>query len=93
MTAETDQPSATRKTPPTNQTLAARARDLAARAGLESDDPHSAKRKAALCAAVLLGTTTSVTAARKCLGQIENALLRQAASDVIDQLAHKGETE
>jgi hypothetical protein len=75
-----------RKTPAGNEQLAARARDIAARAVLESDDPDHVVRKAALSAAVCLFTTSSITAARKALVQIEDEQLRQAAADIITQL-------
>jgi hypothetical protein len=66
-----------------NRLLAARARELADQA------PHgSLARKAALSAAVLLDETRSITAAGKLLGEIDPAI-RQAAAEVLGQLANE----
>jgi hypothetical protein len=64
-----------------NRILAARARDLAARA-----EPGTLARKAAGCASVALDTTNSVKSAQAALDVLWEDDVRQAALAVIDQL-------
>ena len=68
-----------------NRTLAARARDLADHASA-----GSLERKAAGCLAVALGTTSTVTAARKILGDIARADIRDRAAQMLAELADEG---
>ncbi|MGH3300356.1 MAG: hypothetical protein ACRDOK_01530 [Streptosporangiaceae bacterium] len=64
----------------TNRELADRARQLAERsAGLQ--------RRAALCASVALGTTGTVGAARNALADVLQGDVRDAAMDLVGQLA------
>jgi len=65
-----------------NRTLAARARDLA-----NSASAGSLERKAAGCLAVALGTTNTVTAARKVLSDITTADIRDRATQMLAELA------
>lgn len=67
-----------------NRTLAARARAVADAAPRGSTD-----RKAALSAAVLLGETRTVAAARKLLGEVADPAIRQAAGELLSQLANQ----
>ncbi len=67
-----------------NRQLAAGARDLADRA-----PRGSLERKACLSAAVLLDETRSVGSARKLLGEIADPGIRQAASEVLDDLGRE----
>jgi hypothetical protein len=71
-----------------NRTLAARAQDLASRA-----PAGSAQRKAAGCAAIALGETRTIPAARKILAGVGNADVRQAAVSLLDELAAAATTE
>jgi len=64
-----------------NRQLADRARDLAAQA-----PRGSLERKAAGCLAVALSTTGTVPAARKVLGMIETADIRDRAGQLLGEL-------
>jgi hypothetical protein len=64
-----------------NRLLAARARDLGTRAPRGSLD-----RKAALCAAVALDETRSLRAARLVLDDLDQADVRDAARQLLDDL-------
>ena len=66
-----------------NRQLAARARDIAARAPRPSLD-----RSAALCLAVCLATTGSVNAATRALGDVEQPEIRQAAAQLLARLVN-----
>ena len=68
-----------------NRQLAARARDLAARASA-----GSLERKAAGCLAVLLDQTRSATAARKLLGEIGQDNVRDRAGQLLGELLAQG---
>ena len=68
-----------------NRDLAAQARDLATLAVTE--------RRAALCLAACLDTTTSITAARKALSEIERADLRQRAGVILAKLVERSNTK
>jgi hypothetical protein len=68
-----------------NRRLAERARGLADQA------PHgSVDRPAALCAAVVLGTTTTASAARQALSLIDRADIRRRAREILAQLLSEG---
>jgi hypothetical protein len=69
-----------------NRQLAARARDLADHAA-----PGSTERRAAGCAAVALGTTSTTDAARRTLGHLWQADIRTAALAILDQLTNTEE--
>jgi hypothetical protein len=88
MTTTAEVPGAGRATAGTtgSRLLAARARDLAARAPAGSMD-----RKAAGCAAVARAESSTVQGARKVLGLLWQDDVRQAALDLIDQLAAEDE--
>jgi hypothetical protein len=64
-----------------NRQLAARARDLAGRAPSGSLD-----RRAALCVAVLLGTTKTAAGARQALSKIDQADIRTRAETLLGEL-------
>ena len=68
-----------------NRQLAARARDLAARA-----PRGSIECKAAGCLAVLLDATRSATAARKLLGEIGQDNVRDRAGQLLGELLAQG---
>jgi hypothetical protein len=64
-----------------NRQLAARARDLADRAAR-----GSLERRAAGVLAVALGTTRSAAAARKVLGDVDQAGIRDRAGEILAEL-------
>ncbi|HEY1914255.1 MAG TPA: hypothetical protein VGH27_01655 [Streptosporangiaceae bacterium] len=65
-----------------NRTLAARAREVARQA-----PRGSVERRSALCAVVALDDSRSVATARKVLAGLDDAAIRQAAIDLIGELA------
>jgi hypothetical protein len=65
-----------------NRLLAARASDLAGRA-----PRGSLECKAAGCAAIALGETRTIPAARRILADVGNGDVRAAALQLLDQLA------
>jgi hypothetical protein len=67
-----------------NRQLAERARDIALHA-----PAGTLTRRAAGCAAVALGTTNSLTAAREALGLVRLDDVRQAALQLLDHLAER----
>jgi hypothetical protein len=69
-----------------NRQLAARARDLAARATDTTD------RKAALCCAVAFDTTRTVMAARKVLDRVTQHHIRQAAIELLGDITGEANT-
>lgn len=81
--AEKDQQPMPEQAAPDNHALAAHARATA-----DQHPAGSLPRRAWACAAICLHTTRTLAGARKALAGIPLDDVREAAADVLDQLAH-----